>query len=270
MSAEKKRSSPSLSELLEKYRDSSVVAEIEKNIRLSSTLNLSLDSLEPHPLCSEADYDLNVGPLYRSIEQNGILFPLFVVPRQNKYSVINGVKRLLLSRRLGLKAVPAVAVALAEEETIAYILQNQIKNGDNAFIKGTAYKTLIDRFGYSEADVRLLTGLSHGQVNNLMRMLSLPKEVKQAVTGGRCTYAEARVLLGLAKSQQIELMEKIIREGLTVREAEKLAGSYKKTSCYHRASTKFSRDGLTLTVRLETPDEADRLEAVIAEFLKNR
>lgn len=268
MSEEKKNyTSPSLKELLEKYQGSSVVSEIEKNIRLTSSFTLLSEKIVLYPLFDETNYDLKASPLKDSLMENGIMFPLFVVPTGDNYAVINGVKRFLIAKSLGFQEIPVVVLDLAEPFIVAYILQNEIKNGDNALVKGTAYKNLMTKFAYSEKDIRLLTGLSHGQVNNLMRVLSLPKEVKAEMVAGRLQYAQARVLLGLAKSEQLELMHRFIDEDLSVREAEKLAGSFKKSSFYHQDRVKFSRTGQTITVHLDSPAEADRLERLIRDFI---
>lgn len=270
MSEEKKKtkSNPGLSELLEKYKNSSVVTEIEKNIQISSSSEIPVESLILFPLFDETNYNLNEGGLYDSMKINGIMFPLFVRPNDGKFEVVNGVKRFLIAKSIGIESVPVVIINFPIEEIIAYILNNEIKNGDNAFVRGTAYKLLIRNFKFTEKDIRLMTGISHGQVNNLMRILNLPKEIKTAVVKGRLSYAEARVLLGLAKTEQITLMEKIISEKLSVREAERLAGSYKKTSYMHDSKAKMTRNGQTLTVRLNTPEETDELEKIIQNYLE--
>lgn len=269
MSEEKKKnqSNPGLAELLEKYKDSSVVTEIEKNIQISSSSEISVADLALFPLFDETNYNLNEGGLYDSMKMNGIMFPLFVRPNEGKYEVVNGVKRFLIAKSVGMKSVPVVIINFPIEEIIAYILNNEIKNGDNAFVRGTAYRLLITNFKYTEKDIRLMTGISHGQVNNLMRILNLPKEVKTAVVKERLSYAEARVLLGLAKTEQIELMDRIIKEKLSVREAERLAGSYKKTSYMHDTKAKMTRNGQTITIRLSSPEDADELEKIIQSYL---
>ena len=184
MSEEKKKNNPTLAELLEKYKDSSVVQEIEKNVRFSSSSLIPTTELKIHPLFDESNYDISNSPLCYSIEKNGVLFPIFAIVENTNRYVINGVKRFLIAKKLKIKEVPTIILNVEKDELFAYILQNEIQNGDNAFVKGTAFKTLITKYGYTEKDICLITNQSHGQVNNLMRILSLPKEIKSSVVKG--------------------------------------------------------------------------------------
>lgn len=81
MSEEKKKNNPTLAELLEKYKDSSVVQEIEKNVRFSSSSLIPTTELKIHPLFDESNYDISNSPLCYSIEKNGVLFPILLLSK---------------------------------------------------------------------------------------------------------------------------------------------------------------------------------------------
>ena len=100
MSEEKKKNNPTLAELLEKYKDSSVVQEIEKNVRFSSSSLIPTTELKIHPLFDESNYDISNSPLCYSIEKNGVLFPIFAIVENTNRYVINGVKRFLIAKKL--------------------------------------------------------------------------------------------------------------------------------------------------------------------------
>lgn len=269
MSEEKKKNNPTLAELLEKYKDSSVVQEIEKNVRFSSSSLIPTTELKIHPLFDESNYDISNSPLCYSIEKNGVLFPIFAIVENTNRYVINGVKRFLIAKKLKIKEVPTIILNVEKDELFAYILQNEIQNGDNAFVKGTAFKTLITKYGYTEKDICLITNQSHGQVNNLMRILSLPKEIKSSVVKGHLSYAQVRVLLGLSKEQQITLMHKFEDEDISVREAERIAGEFKKSSFYQNVQSTYERNGQTFQIKLNSPKKADEFEEIIKKFIAN-
>lgn len=202
MSEEKKKNNPTLAELLEKYKDSSVVQEIEKNVRFSSSSLIPTTELKIHHLFDESNYDISNSPLCYSIEKNGVFISYFCYCRKYKPLCNKWSKKIPYCQKIKNQRSSNNYFKRWKDELFAYILQNEIQNGDNAFVKGTAFKTLITKYGYTEKDICLITNQSHGQVNNLMRILSLPKEIKSSVVKGHLSYAQVRVLLGLPKSNK--------------------------------------------------------------------
>ena len=190
-----------------------------------------------------------------------------VVEQSDSKLVINNISSNTIN--ITNEEVPTIILNVEKDELFAYILQNEIQNGDNAFVKGTAFKTLITKYGYNEKDICLITNQSHGQINNLMRILSLPKEIKSSVVKGHLSYAQVRVLLGLSKEQQITLMHKFEDEDISVREAERIAGEFKKSSFYQNVQSTYERNGQTFQIKLNSPQKADEFEEIIKKFIAN-
>lgn len=100
-----------------------------------------------------------------------------------------------------------------------------------------------------------------------MRILSLPKEIKSSVVKGHLSFAQVRVLLGLSKEQQITLMHKFEDEDISVREAERIAGEFKKSSFYQNVQSTYERNGQTFQIKLNSPQKADEFEEIIKKFI---
>lgn len=125
----------------------------------------------------------------------------------------------------GLKTVPAVVMDLDEKQAMEIALVENLQREDlNPIEEAEAYRTLMDEFGLSQEEISSAVGKSRPAIANTLRLLSLCAEVQKLVKENLLSAGHARALVVLGEKQQKEAAEKILKEQLSVRETEKLAG----------------------------------------------
>lgn len=167
--------------------------------------------------------------LSASIKEKGILQPILVRKKENKddaYEIIAGERRFLAAKLAGLKTIPSVVRDLSDSETLEIaLIENVQRENLTAIEEAKGYFKLIDEYSYNQEGLAKTIGKSRSYITNTLRLLNLPKEVQQMVLEGKLSAGHARALIGLENAT--ELAETIIRKGLSVREAERLAAENK-------------------------------------------
>lgn len=240
MSSEKKRGlGKGMSSLLEGFDyDAQVESVITKTINEANKkdkmevvfANISSISANPNQPRKSFDDEALEG-LAESIKNQGILQPLTVeeiVPGQ--YSIIAGERRYRAAKLAGLDKVPVIISKLPEVRRIEASLIENIQREDlNAIEEAAAYDYLIKKSGYTQEEVAKKVGKSRSSIANSLRLLVLSDEIKDDVISGAMSAGHARAILSLVNpSDRVLLREKILNEGISVREAESLADAYNK------------------------------------------
>lgn len=216
-----RRSNPDLNSLIGKYSKSAIVLEIEKNLLIENQRSFLSSDLFLADVFDEKNYDLSrYEALEESLKKDGFLVPLIVSKTEGGYEIINGVKRYLLGKKIGLKEMPCISADLSEERKYTYILLNIQDEGDCPLVKTTCYKALIEKYHFTINQIAKLSNISPSQIRNLIRLDQLPEELKDALRKEELDYASARALLGLPEAKQHQLFEKIKKERFSVREIE--------------------------------------------------
>lgn len=178
--------------------------------------------------------------LANSISKNGIIQPLTVRPtgKAGEYEIVAGERRWRAAKLINLPTVPVIIKELEDKDVMELALVENIQREDlSPLEEAQAYRRLLGEFGYSQDDLARTVGKSRSHIANLLRLLSLPEEVKNMMKNGDISMGHARSLLGC--SNPVALAKKIVSEGLSVRQAEKLAmGDIKKAQA--QASKKSS------------------------------
>jgi len=194
---------------------------------LENTVSMiSITELDRNPDQPRRDFDEeSLQTLADSIREAGVLQPLLVVEKEGRYRIVAGERRFRAARIAGLDAVPCIIRDFSPEEQMEAALIENIQREDlNAIEEAAAVRQLMDACGYTQEKVAKRLGKSRPAVANLLRLLTLPKDVQDAVIAGKLSAGHARVLAGLENEEmQIALAEKAIREALSVRALEKLA-----------------------------------------------
>ena len=161
--------------------------------------------------------------LSESIKKHGIIEPIVVVKRDDYYQIIAGERRWRASKMAELKEVPVRIMDLTEEEIVQISLIENIQREDlNPIEEALAYKRLIDEFGYKQDEVAEIVSKSRTVITNSMRLLKLDEKVQQMVIDGTLSSGHARTILSLNDmDKQYVLAERVMDEGLTVRDLEK-------------------------------------------------
>ena len=197
---------------------------------------IEIDKIKPNPYQPRQEFeDKNLKDLAESIREYGILQPL-IVTRTGKgtYQLIAGERRLKAAKIVGLAQVPVIIREPTKKEKLEVsLIENVQRVNLNALEKAEAFKKLQTEFSLTQKEIGRLMGMSRESVTNNLRLLDLTDEAKQALRGGKISEGHARSILPIKDpKKQNAVVEKIIKNGLNVREVEYLAqrlGEWKTT-----------------------------------------
>jgi len=192
----------------------------------------NLSNIRPNPYQPRKEMDdMALSQLAESIKERGVLQPLVVreIDGENQYELIAGERRLRAARLAGLAEVPVlVKKATPEARLEIALIENIQRQNLNPVEEAAAYKRLTDEFNMTQDEVAKKVGKERSTVTNIMRLLQLPEYIKVDVANGRVSMGHARVLLGVADEEMLRgLRDRIIEQGLSVREIEKIVSSQK-------------------------------------------
>jgi ParB family chromosome partitioning protein len=191
----------------------------------SGPLHIPIDSIHANPLQPRTVFQADrLAELAQSIRENGIIQPLVVRKEGDRYELIAGERRLRAAKMAGLVEVPVVVQQFADDRLMEITLIENIQREDlNPIEVAHAFDRLSRQFSLSHEQIALRTGKERSTITNMLRLLRLPAPVQAMVSDQRLTMGQARALLGLPDpQQQIEVSERIAKEGLSVRQVEKL------------------------------------------------
>jgi len=190
--------------------------------------------IAPNPQQPRREFDdEELARLADSIERHGVLQPVVVRrvagredPGGERFELVVGERRWRASRRAGRETIPAVVADVADPELLEVALVENVQRADlNAIELGLAFEAM-SQAGATQEQIGERVGLDRSSVANHVRLLELPREFQQDVEAGRLTFGHARALLGVTNSERRRhLRRKIVDEGLSVRETERLARS---------------------------------------------
>jgi ParB family chromosome partitioning protein len=160
-----------------------------------------------------------------SIRNAGVLQPVVVRPKEDMFELIMGERRLRAAHKVGLETIPAFVREVSDDQMLELALIENVQREDlNAIEKARAIHRMVGELDLTQEEVGNKLGLSRSTVTNFIRLLDLPEEVQEMVSRGTLTAGHARAVLSVEDPQrQVALARKIVRKGLSVREAEKLA-----------------------------------------------
>ena len=192
---------------------------------------LKLTEIEPNREQPRKDFDEKaLSELADSIREHGVLQPLLVRPlKDGRYQLIAGERRWRASRMAGLTEVPVIVRDLDDQAAMELALIENLQRTDlNIMEEAAGYRELMERYGMTQEVVAKRVGKSRPAVANALRMLALPEATAKLVREGKLTAGHARALLGLPDSAEIDpLAERVLAEGLSVRETERLVADRK-------------------------------------------
>ncbi len=162
--------------------------------------------------------------LAQSIKAQGVIQPIVVRPiAGERYEIIAGERRWRATQQAGLDSIPAVIREVPDEAAIAMALIENIQREDlNPIEEAIALQRLQQEFELTQQQVADAVGKSRVTITNLLRLMSLPDDVKLLLERGDIEMGHARALLGLPAEQQTEAARQVVARGLTVRQTEAL------------------------------------------------
>ena len=184
---------------------------------------IEIARIRPNPLQPRKKFDDEaIGELTASIIERGILQPILVRPVDEGFEIVAGERRWRAAQKAQLHQIPAIVRDFDESVTAEIALIENIQREDlNAIEEAEGYRQLISRYGHSQDAVGKLVGKSRSHVTNLLRLLELPDAVKEMLLRGDISMGHARAVATAPDPE--ELARHIVKDGLSVRQAEQLA-----------------------------------------------
>ncbi len=193
-----------------------------------------VDDIVPNKLQPRKYFDDDkLEELVLSIQEKGILQPVIVQKgKGNHYELIVGERRWRAGKKAGLKKIPAIIreVSTAESLEIA-IIENIHRHDLNPIEEANAYSQLANEFGLTQDKLAKRLGKNRASIANTLRLLKLPKGVKEDMVAGRFSMGHARALLGLESAKDIEALRREIQKNdMNVRQTEERVRQLKTSS----------------------------------------
>ena len=195
--------------------------------------DLPISQIRPNPYQPRKEFDENgLKELANSIRENGVFQPILVRKSLTGYELVAGERRLRASKLAGKSEIPAIIVDFDDRQMMEISLLENIQRKDLTPIEeASAYQQLIKKLGYTQDELAKRLGKSRTNVANMLRLLTLPEKIRGMVNEGRLSYGQARTLLSLDdENKMITLAERTIKDGLSVRELEKLTSKTRDTA----------------------------------------
>jgi ParB family chromosome partitioning protein len=223
----------------------------DKNDNTDQVKQVAVSELRPNPYQPRKTFSEEaIQELAESIGLHGILQPIIARKSIKGFEIVVGERRFRAAKQAGLKEVPVVVKELDEQKMMELALIENLQREDlNPIEEALAYEKLMKHLSVTQEQLAERVGKSRPHIANHLRLLNLPEVVQQFISDGKLSMGHGRALLGLKDKQSLTtLIEKILKEKLSVREVEELI---------HHLNERVSR-------------ETKRKKIVLTPFLKER
>ncbi len=167
--------------------------------------------------------------LTESIKKYGVIQPIIVRKDADFYTIIAGERRWRACKNANIKSMPCIVRDIENKNASEIALIENIQREDlNPIDEATAYEFIMDRYGITQEEVSNIVGKSRVYVTNIMRLSNLDSYVKNKIVTNEISAGHGRAMLSFTPEKQIEITDRIIKEGLSVRDVEKLVRNSKK------------------------------------------
>lgn len=200
---------------------------VENTVFKSEKNKVKISDIVPCSFQPRTEFDREaLESLAQSIKEKGVLQPLLVRKKNDKYEIIAGERRWRAAQLAGLDEVPVIVKDLNDSETLEIaLIENLQRENLSAIEEAEGLNRLMSEYAYTQEIIGKVIGKSRSYIANTLRLLGLPEEIKQLVKENKLSAGHARALIGCENAS--ELANKIVKEGLSVREAEALAADAK-------------------------------------------
>jgi len=231
-------------------------AQKEKDEIAGEIVFLDINDIKPNANQPRKDFnEEKIEELANSIEIHGVIQPIMVRSFGRGYEIVAGERRWRAARKAGLKKIPAIVRELDEQQNMLIaIIENMQREDLNPIEEALALDDMIRTYGLTQEEVSRSVGKSRPYITNALRLLKLPEEVKNMVSGGMLSGGHARAIAGLSGDEnKIAAAKKAVELGWSVREIENYAGAVgkKKAAGKKAASRKKRNDVLAVEAQMK-------------------
>ena len=235
--------------------------------------SLSIASIVTNPDQPRKSFDeTQLSELSDSIKQNGVLQPILVRKKGDKYEIVAGERRYQASKLAGLKEIPAIVREIDDAEVFQLALIENLQRSDLTPIEeARGYRQLLDTKGLTQEGLAKILSKSRSAIANTLRLMDLPQEVQDMMEEGQITAGHARAILAVPTEEgRIKLAQKVVAENLTVRQTENLAPLFSVTRDeikpknpapqYFKRAARTLRQALDTTVKVKQVRGKNKIE----------
>jgi ParB family transcriptional regulator, chromosome partitioning protein len=187
---------------------------------------LPVEMIHPNPNQPRTEIDdERIEELADSIKRVGVLQPVVVRPYGEGYQIIAGERRWRAAKQAGLEKVPVRVMMANETESLELALIENLQRQDlNAIEEARGYRRLLTEYQMTQAELADKVSKSRSAITNTLRLLDLPDEVQDMISNSKITAGHSRAVLSVPdESLRVRLAQKIVDDGLSVRDAENVA-----------------------------------------------
>ncbi|MEG0503056.1 MAG: ParB/RepB/Spo0J family partition protein [Raoultibacter sp.] len=249
---------------------------VEREAKSKSTDEVPLQSISPNPDQPRTHFKKEeIEELAASIEKDGLLQPILVRTLKNgTYQIIAGERRWQACRLLNLKTVPVRIKEADDDKALELALIENIQRSDlNPIEEAYGYRRLMERQNMTQSDVAQAVSKGRSTIANALRLLELPEDAQQLLFEEKISAGHARAILSIpSKEGRQKLTDKMVKEKISVREAEALARLFSGKQGTTEASTRVPtpksfktvaralRESLNTNVRVKTVQGKNKIE----------
>ena len=202
--------------------EETIVDEAKRN---DEVVEISLSELRPNPYQPRKKFDEDaLNELADSIKEHGVFQPIIVKKSIKGYEIVAGERRYRASKKLGLEKIPAIIKDFTDDEMMQIsLLENLQRENLTSIEEAKAYKAIIDASNLTQEELAKKVGKSRSYITNILGLLTLPVSIQNLILDNKISMGHARVLSKIEDEEKIkELANKVISDGLSVRELEDL------------------------------------------------
>lgn len=199
---------------------------------ITSDTSIALSKIKPNKDQPRKSFDEGkLQELADSIRQNGVIQPILLRKSGKGYEIVAGERRYQAAKLAGLKEIPALVREISDKEAFQIALIENLQRADlNPIEEAQGYEKLIKDNGFTQEELGHVLSKSRPAIANTLRLLDLPKTVQDMMVDGSLTAGHARAILSVAGDEEREkLAQRVIQDGLTVRQTERLAPLFSGT-----------------------------------------
>jgi ParB family chromosome partitioning protein len=238
-------------------------------------VEIPLNKLRPNPYQPRKTFnDETIQELATSITEHGVIQPIIVRSVLKGYEIIAGERRWRASQLSGLETIPAVIRNFTDQQVSEIALIENLQREDlNAIEIAAAYQGLIDQFSLTQEELSVKVGKSRSHIANFLRILQLPKDIKEHVSRGTLSMGHARAIVGLDNEKQraelsnltiknewsVRVLEEAI-QNLGVNKSEKVKSKQKKKNPYIYQVEEDLREQFKTNVKIKPSKDKGKIE----------
>jgi ParB family transcriptional regulator, chromosome partitioning protein len=231
-----------LSQLLNKFAKSDVIEAIEKEYASKTSNVVKLDLIDDNDVLKNVLLNQQlIKNMAESINAQGVLNPLIVRPKGQRYELVVGRKRYLAAKLAKLEEIPVITKFIDDHEMLLMLLVFARDSRDtNAILIAKSCQQLHDRYGYTQNELAKVTHVSRPQITNLLRLLKLPQPIIDKISRNELSYGHAKAMLTMPHDILMQLSKRISEQKLSVRDIERIAYQTKNETFIKRLEKKYS------------------------------